>query len=63
LYNDGYFVFKDFNAYADAQNQVDHLFRNPTIWTKMSISNVANSGVFSSDRSIADYQREIWKII
>ncbi|MBP8031413.1 MAG: glycogen/starch/alpha-glucan phosphorylase, partial [Acetobacterium sp.] len=63
LYNDGYFVLKDFNAYADAQNQVDHLFRNPTIWTKMSISNVANSGIFSSDRSIGDYQREIWKII
>ncbi len=63
LYNDGYFVLKDFNAYTDAQNRVDQLFRNQTVWTKMSISNVANSGIFSSDRSIKDYQQEIWKII
>jgi starch phosphorylase len=62
LYNDGYFVLKDFNAYADAQNHVDQLYRNHTTWTKMSISNVANSGIFSSDRSISDYRRDIWKI-
>lgn len=63
LYNDGYFVLKDFNAYADAQNRVDQLYRNKKTWTKMSISNIAHSGMFSSDRSIADYQRKIWKII
>jgi len=62
LYNDPYFVLKDFNAYTDAQNRIDQLFRNNKTWTKMSISNIAQSGMFSSDRSIADYQREIWKI-
>lgn len=62
LYNDPYFVLKDFNAYTDAQNRVDHLYRNEQIWTKMSITNIAQSGMFSSDRSISDYQREIWTV-
>jgi len=63
LHNDSYFVLKDFNAYVDAQTRVDQLYRNEQTWTKMSITNIAHSGMFSSDRSILDYQREIWKII
>lgn len=63
LHNDTYFVLKDFNAYADAQNRVDQLYRDHDTWSKMSLSNIAHSGMFSSDRSILDYQREIWKII
>jgi len=63
LNNDTYFVLKDFIAYVEAQNQVDQLFLNEKTWTKMSLSNIAHSGMFSSDRSIRDYQREIWKII
>jgi len=63
LHNDSYFILKDFNAYVAAQNHVDQLYRNEKAWTKMSLNNIAHSGMFSSDRSIRDYQREIWKII
>jgi starch phosphorylase len=63
LHNDTYFLLKDFNAYAHAQNRLSQLYSDSKKWTKMSISNTAYSGMFSSDRSIKDYQREIWKIV
>ena len=61
LYNDSYFVLKDFNSYAKAQLHINDLFRNQNQWFKMSLRNVAYSGLFSSDRAILDYQRDIWK--
>ena len=63
LHNDTYFVLKDFSAYVDGQKRVDELYRSKKTWTKISLNNIAHSGMFSSDRSIRDYQREIWKII
>lgn len=38
------------------------LFQNPLEWTKMCVHNIASSGKFSSDRTIADYAREIWGV-
>lgn len=59
---DQYFVMKDFAGYVKAQAEVDKVYKNKTKWAKMAIINVANSGKFSSDRTIAQYAKEIWNI-
>jgi len=62
LHNDEYFVLKDFNAYVEAHRQVDELYRQKARWTRMSINNIAHSGVFSSDRTISEYATGIWDV-
>lgn len=52
----------DFRSFVDAQKQVSACYANPTLWTEKSILNSAASGIFSSDRTIADYASDIWKI-
>jgi glycogen/starch/alpha-glucan phosphorylases len=63
LYNDTYFVLKDFDAYTKAQDRINELFKDQNKWFEMSLSNVAYSGLFSSDRAILDYQKNIWKTL
>ncbi|HEY8890048.1 MAG TPA: glycogen/starch/alpha-glucan phosphorylase [Clostridium sp.] len=60
MHNDEYFVLKDFDAYVKAQNEVDRLYRQKSIWQQMSIINIAKSGIFSSDNTIGKYAKEIW---
>ena len=48
--------------YIACQEQVGHAFLNPRQWARMSILNVARSGHFSSDRTIREYCRDIWKV-
>lgn len=60
--SDEYFVLKDFAPYAEAQAKVDIAYKEKQRWTKMSINNIAHSGVFSSDRTISEYASDIWKI-
>jgi len=60
LQNDEYFVLKDFNKYAEAHKWVDELYRQKSRWTRMSIANIAHSGIFSSDRTILEYATGIW---
>jgi len=62
LHNDAYFVLKDFGSYADIQQIASNAYRDQEKWLRMSTINIANSGMFSSDRSIADYQKNVWKI-
>lgn len=61
-YSDPYMVIADFQSYADCQKQVGQMFCNTEHWAKMSILNVSRIGKFSSDRSIAEYCSNIWKI-
>ncbi|MBP1745348.1 MAG: maltodextrin phosphorylase, partial [Firmicutes bacterium] len=60
--NDEYYVLKDFAAYVDAQNRIDGLYRDKENWQRMSLVNTACSGRFSSDNTIAEYAKEIWKV-
>jgi glycogen phosphorylase len=62
LSQDPYFVLQDFRSYANCQQHVSETFLDPSRWTKMSILNAARMGKFSSDRSIRDYCKKIWKI-
>ncbi|HTR03901.1 MAG TPA: glycogen/starch/alpha-glucan phosphorylase [Thermoanaerobaculia bacterium] len=58
--NDPYVHLADLAAYAEAQAQVSALYQRPDEWARRAILNVAASGRFSSDRTIAEYAKEIW---
>ena len=60
LYADYYMLFADYEDYNAKQRQVEKEFSDKAIWTKKSIFNVAGSGKFSSDRTIAEYNKKIW---
>jgi len=62
IYSDPYLVLADFNAYRECQDSIDTVYRDRTRWNRMSVLNTARSGKFSSDRTIAEYCREIWKV-
>jgi starch phosphorylase len=55
-------VFADYQSYVDCQDKVSKVFRDKKRWTRMAILNVARMGKFSSDRSIKEYSKEIWKV-
>jgi glycogen phosphorylase len=57
---DYYMHLADLSAYAAAQARIDALYRDPESWARKAIVNVARSGRFSSDRTIAEYAAEIW---
>lgn len=59
---DQYFILKDFREYEAAQARVEVKYRNQEAWAKSAILNVANSGKFSSDRTIEEYVRDIWHL-
>ena len=60
--NDQYFVLRDFDAYVNIQKQAGKAYSNKNQWLNMSLMNIANSGYFSSDRTIQEYTKDIWKI-
>lgn len=59
---DLFFVLKDFDSYVWTQNSIDKAYRDRLNWGKMSLCNIANSGVFSSDRTIMEYAKDIWDV-
>ncbi|MCL2294177.1 MAG: glycogen/starch/alpha-glucan phosphorylase [Spirochaetes bacterium] len=62
LYNDHYLLFADYESYMETQRQVEKEFVDKKIWTRKSVFNVAGSGKFSSDRTIAEYNSDIWRL-
>lgn len=63
LLNSDYFlVMKDYHAYKEAHKHANEAYKNRQQWLKMSLMNIANSGFFTSDRTINDYNRDIWKL-
>ncbi len=59
-YGDYYMHMADLRSFIDAQRRMQQAYRDPAKWTEMAILNIARTGKFSSDRTIADYNREIW---
>ena len=59
---DRYFILADFRAYAEAQKRVEEAYRDEKRWAKMALLNTANSGKFTSDRTIQEYVDDIWKL-
>jgi starch phosphorylase len=60
--HDPWMTIADFRSYIDAQKRVEEAYLDQERWTKMSIINCANSGKFSTDRTINEYNNEIWKL-
>ena len=63
VYSDPFLCLPDFRAYSDMQEKVDLAFRDKAKWAEMAILNTARMGKFSSDRTISEYAREIWKLV
>jgi starch phosphorylase len=61
-YNDYYMLIADLRSYVDTQTRVDATYRDQAKWNRMSLVNIARSGLFSSDRAVAEYARNIWKV-
>ena len=59
---DNYFVLKDFGSYSMAQRRLEKDYGNRKKWLKMAVTNTAMSGIFSSDRTIREYNDTIWHL-
>ncbi|MGZ5026653.1 MAG: glycogen/starch/alpha-glucan phosphorylase [Methylobacter sp.] len=59
---DPWMTIADFRSYIDAQKRVEAAYQDKDHWTRMSILNCASSGKFSTDRTIDDYNQDIWKL-
>ena len=61
-HNDPFFTLRDFASYVDAQNKISNLYQNTDTFRRMSVVNIAESGIFSSDNTIKNYAEEIWNV-
>ncbi len=59
---DVFYVLADFDAYAEAHEKILEAYSDKYRWAKMALLNVARAGKFSSDRTIEEYVRDIWKL-
>jgi starch phosphorylase len=62
VHGDYYMHLADLKSYLDADQRLVDLYREPEAWASKAILNVAASGKFSSDRTIAEYASEIWNV-
>ncbi len=60
--HDPWMTLADFRSYVDAQQQVSLAWQDQASWTRLSILNTAASGFFSTDRTMHEYNRDIWKL-
>ena len=58
--HDPWLTLADFRSFIDAQKSVSDAYRNRSRWVEMSILNTASSGFFSTDRTMQEYNKDIW---
>ena len=58
--SDPYMALADFDSYQQAQNYASECYKDQRKWNQMSLVNIAGAGIFSADRSVEDYARDIW---
>jgi starch phosphorylase len=61
-WGDQYLLLADYSSYIAAQERVDALYRTPEAWARKALRNIAGMGPFSSDRTIAEYAQDIWRV-
>lgn len=59
---DNYMCLADFDSYLEAHYLMDNTYKDKLVWQSMALKNISNMGYFSSDRSINDYVKNIWKL-
>jgi starch phosphorylase len=62
MYQDQYFILKDFDSYCEAHRRVDAAYRNESAWARSAMLNTAKCGKFTADRTIEEYAKDIWKM-
>ena len=62
VHHDPFLCLADFRAYSDCHARVDAAFRDTARWARMAILNTARMNKFSSDRTVREYARDIWKL-
>ena len=62
IHNDEYLLLADFDSYCKAHTRSIETYADRELWNRMSLINVARSGIFAADRSIADYAHDIWHV-
>ncbi len=60
--NDEYYHLADFEAYIEAQHKIEEMYKNPQEWNRKCLLNIARSGYFSTDRTIEEYNTDIWHL-
>lgn len=63
VYNDTYLVLADFRSYVEASHKLDALWQDPIAWAQAALKNIAASGQFSADYTVARYGRDIWDVL
>ncbi len=61
-HGDHFFVLADYKSYIECQDKIAQAYRDKDSWTRLSIMNTANMGMFSSDRTIREYATDIWNV-
>ena len=62
VYNDEYFLLRDFDSYCAAQNKIEKMYQEEEQWQQKCLINIANAGTFSADHTVQQYADDIWHI-
>ena len=60
--SDEYLLLADYRAYCDAERRMAEAYENREGWNRMSLRNIARSGIFAADRAVAEYADNIWDV-